>query len=236
MGELGWPNCVGMLGWFKCVGMLCWLELVFPTTGTCLFKVRPGVLSKTLSHMWGKLNLPLFLFRVGLLTLINMNSLIFLAKQCPSLPIIWKFFWVVGWPALLLWWCIGEVSFSCSLNLLPKVLEVSPMYSSLQVRSPHWNQYMAPLLLEMGFLSLGETSRFFDGAITFEVGLYTIPPTDPFNDFAETLGVWYDNMTLGFNFIGMGWACVVPWLLAPSLTSLVDLVSLFSTLSKAHLE
>ena len=39
------------------------------------------------------------------------------------------------------------------------VLGVSPMYSS-QVRSPHWNQYMALLLLTMGSLSLGETSRF----------------------------------------------------------------------------
>ena len=36
------------------------------------------------------------------------------------------------------------------------------------------------------------------------MGLYTIPPTDPINAFAETLGVWYDNMTLGFNFIGGG--------------------------------
>ena len=50
-GGVGWPNCVGMLGWFKCVGMLGWLELAFPTAETCLFKVRPGVLSKTLSHM-----------------------------------------------------------------------------------------------------------------------------------------------------------------------------------------
>ena len=32
-----------------------------------------------------------------------------------------------------------------------------------------------------------------------------------------------------------GWVPVVPWLLAPSLTSLDDLVSLLSTLSKAHL-
>ena len=31
------------------------------------------------------------------------------------------------------------------------------------------------------------------------------------------------------------WAAVVPWLLAPSIASLVDLFSLFSTLSKAHL-
>ena len=33
----------------------------------------------------------------------------------------------------------------------------------------------------------------------------------------------------------MGWAPVVPWMLAPSLTSLGGLVSLLSTLSKAHL-
>ena len=39
--------------------------------------------------MWGKLNLPVFLFNVELLTLMNMDSLIFLAKLCPSLPIIW---------------------------------------------------------------------------------------------------------------------------------------------------
>ena len=86
MGELGWPKCVGMLGWFKWVGMLGWLELACPTTWACLFKVRPGVLSKTLSHMLGKLNLPTFLFKVGLCTLINIDSLIFLAKPCsPSL-------------------------------------------------------------------------------------------------------------------------------------------------------
>ena len=53
-------------------------------------KLRPGVLSKTLSHMWGKLYLCMFLFNVGLLTLMNMDSLIFLAKLCPSLSIIWK--------------------------------------------------------------------------------------------------------------------------------------------------
>ena len=44
------------------------------------FKVRPSVFSKTLSHMWGKLNLPIFLFNVGLFTLINIDSLMFVAK------------------------------------------------------------------------------------------------------------------------------------------------------------
>ena len=36
-----------------------------------LFNLRLGVLIKTLSHIWGKLNLPTLLFKVGLLTLIN---------------------------------------------------------------------------------------------------------------------------------------------------------------------
>ena len=65
------------------------LELTCPTVCACLLTLRPYVLSKTLSHMWGKLNLPMFLFSEGLLTLMNMDSLIFLAKLCP-LPIIWK--------------------------------------------------------------------------------------------------------------------------------------------------
>ena len=59
------------------------LQLACPTACTYLFKLRPGVLSKTLSHMWGKLNLPVFLFNVGLLTVIKIDSLIFLAKPRP---------------------------------------------------------------------------------------------------------------------------------------------------------
>ena len=39
-----------------------------------LFNLRPGVLIRTLSHIWGKLNLPTLLFKVGLLTLINRSN------------------------------------------------------------------------------------------------------------------------------------------------------------------
>ena len=85
MGELGWPKYVGKLGWFNWVGVLGWLELAYPTACACLFKVRPGVLSETLSHLCGKLNLSIFLFYVGLFTLMNKDSLIYLAKPCPSL-------------------------------------------------------------------------------------------------------------------------------------------------------
>ena len=84
------------------MGVLELLELTCPTACACLLKLRPGVLSKTLSHMWGKLNSPMFLFNGGLLTLMNIDSLIFLAKLCPSLPIIWKLLWLLGWPVCLL--------------------------------------------------------------------------------------------------------------------------------------
>ena len=77
MGKLGWPKCVGKLGWVK------WgvLELACLTASTCLFTGGPGVLSKTLSHVSGKFNVTIFLFNVGLLTLIKIDSLMFLTKR-----------------------------------------------------------------------------------------------------------------------------------------------------------
>ena len=68
-----------------------------------LFNLRPGVLIKTLSHIWGRLNLPILLFRVGLLTLMKMDSLMYLDIWCPSFPIILKLFWLMQWLVWLLW-------------------------------------------------------------------------------------------------------------------------------------
>ena len=78
------------------------------------------------------------------------------------------------------------------------------MYSSSQVKSPHWNQYMAPTFADHGIFFLGGDQEVLDGATTFEVGLYAISPTDLFNAYTETLCIRYDCMTLGFDFIGSG--------------------------------
>ena len=123
------------------------------------FFLSPEVLRSILPHMRCKLNLPIYVLSVGLLTLIYIDSLIVLAVPWSSLHIIWKFSWVIVWPVLWLWLYIGDGSFRCSLDLSPKVLEVSSIYSSSHVRSLHWNQKMAPLLFSMGSLSLGETRR-----------------------------------------------------------------------------
>ena len=78
---------------------------------------------------------------------------------------------------------------------------------------------------------LGGDQEALNGSTTFEVGLDAIPTTDLFNAFTKTLCVGYDNVTLVFSLIGgrLG-TCGVP-----SVACLVDLLSLFSTLSKAHM-
>ena len=54
------------------------------------FIVSPGVLRGTLSYIWCKLNFPIFLLNVGLLTVIYIDTLIVLAMPWSSLPIVWK--------------------------------------------------------------------------------------------------------------------------------------------------
>ena len=55
--------------------------------GNYLFNLRPGVLIKTLSHIWGKLNLQTLLSRVGLFTLINMDfGFLDIPRQMVLLP------------------------------------------------------------------------------------------------------------------------------------------------------
>ena len=52
------------------------LEMTCPTVCASLFNVRPGVLSKTLSHMWGKLNLPMLTYLTyGIGVLLNTPGL-----------------------------------------------------------------------------------------------------------------------------------------------------------------
>ena len=111
--------------------------------------------------MWGKLNLPMLLFRVGLLTLIDMDFFIFLAKLFPSLQCYLEVI-VTGGVA-----CLVAVMMNGWGGL--QVLSVSftkgpggfPIYSSSQPSSPHWDQYMAPLWLTTGSLSLGRPGGFW---------------------------------------------------------------------------
>ena len=77
----------------RCYGTEVFYVLLF----IYLLGLNSAIENRTLSQLCGRLYLPIFLFRVGLLTLIYMASLIALAKLYPSLHIIWKLSTVV-WP------------------------------------------------------------------------------------------------------------------------------------------
>ena len=86
-----------------------------------------------------------------------------------------------------------------------------------------------------GVFVLGGDQEVLDGAVTFEVSLDTIPTTDPFESFTKTLCVWYDYVPLLLTSLVAAGVLLAPWLLTPSMALLETLLSLFSTLSKAHL-
>ena len=128
--------------------------------GHYLFIFSSGMDSNIPSHRCGRLYFPMFLFNVELYTLMYMASFTALAILWSSLPIILKFFTNVMWPVLLWCSCIGDGAFRCSLYLSSKVLDDSPIYSSLQSILSHLDQYITLLFFLMLSLSLGDTSRF----------------------------------------------------------------------------
>ena len=86
-----------------------------------------------------------------------------------------------------------------------------------------------------GVFVLGGDQEVFDGAATFEVSLDTIPTTDLFDTFTKTLLLGMTMWPLLLTSLVAAGVPLVPWLLTPSMASLEDLLSLFPTLSKAHL-
>ena len=122
---------------------IAWNGLSMPTEGcsVCMpiaiinFKVR-GVKWDSVPYMM-KIILTYILLCVGLLTLMYIDSWIVLAWPWSYLLIMLKLSWVVLCLVWMLCTWMGEGSFRCSLYLSPKVLDVSPMYSSSHASSPH---------------------------------------------------------------------------------------------------
>ena len=105
------------------------------------FSFSSGIVNKILSHMCGRLYFPMFLFRVGLSTLMNMASWMVLAILFSSLPRILKLSIDVIWPLMFWWWYIGEGVFKCSLNLSPKIFSQTLLHILHHSQSPHNNNY-----------------------------------------------------------------------------------------------
>ena len=123
------------------------------------FSCNSGDLASTSSRICGSWNLQMFLLRDGSLTLMNIASLMFLAILLSYLPTMLKLSRDTSWPVVLWWSMMGDGALICSLNLSPKVLPDSPMYTSSQPSLPHQYLYITPLFFSIVSLSLGFTSR-----------------------------------------------------------------------------
>ena len=161
------------------------------------------------------------------------NSLIFLAKPCPCSLLFGSF---VGWWDDLCY-CYGDVwgrilqvlfeYFSKGPGGFPYVFIIPGQVTTLK-------PVYGPSFVDHGSLSVGETSRFL--IVLQPLKCVCIPYLSQIF-LMLSQWPWMHGMTmwpLVFTSLIVGWVSVVPWLLAPSLTSPVDLVSLFSTLSKAQ--
>ena len=95
------------------------------TTG-CYLSLSSMLFIRTSSYTCGRWYLPMFLFRDGLLTLMNIDSFISLERFCSSLSTILKLLVLVVWPVVLLWSCIGQHLERGLKNTL---------------RPPHWSYY-----------------------------------------------------------------------------------------------
>ena len=124
------------------------------------FNFSSEVWNRTSSQTCGRLYLLTFLLRDGSLTLMYRASFIVLIWFKSSLPTMLKLLMVTLWPVMLLWSYMGQGGFKCSLNLSPKVLEDSPIYSSSQFTLSHWYLQMTPLYFWIGSLPLGVIRRF----------------------------------------------------------------------------
>ena len=101
------------------------------------------------SQRCGRLYFPMFLFNVGLLTLMYMASFIALAMLWSSLPIILKFFTDVMWPVLFWCSCIGDGAFRCFFEqkhweIQPAtpvgwVITIHPRTKNKQIMTLHYN-------------------------------------------------------------------------------------------------
>ena len=60
----------------KSMGVLGWVDWACPISCTCLFILNSGVSGSTLPYIWCKLSLPIFLLRVGLLTIMYIGKYI----------------------------------------------------------------------------------------------------------------------------------------------------------------
>ena len=95
----------------------------------------------------------------------------------------------VLWSVLDLWSYMGEAAYRYSLNLFPKVLADSPMYSSFHSNLLHLYLYITPVFCLILSISFDVTMIFFNILPLFEMCLYATFSSYVLDAFTYSLGV-----------------------------------------------
>ena len=171
------------------------------------FKFVLRCIKRTSSQTCGRWYLPTLLLRYGSLTLMYRASFTVLIWFKSSLPTMLKLLMVTLLPVMLLWSYMGEGDFRCSLNLSPKVLEDSLIYSSSQSTLSHWYLYMSSLCFWIGSLSLESHQDVLDSGASFKVHLYPKLSANVLNALTKSTVVWhhYVGLLLVVHLGSVGW-------------------------------
>ena len=154
----------------------------------------PGVFRRTLSHIWLRLNLPMFLLKVGLLTLVYIDSFINLVRPWSSLPMMLKLSEVALCPVQRLCTWLLEMF----LVPFPRVLEVSLCilhHNPLQcIGNCKWHTFPV-----FGVLVLWSDKQLFDCSTPFEKYLDSILVADVLETLPQSLEIRYHYVAcIGF--------------------------------------
>ena len=134
---------------------------------------------------------------------------------CPwsSLPMMLKLVSVMLCPVCCMCTWMGEGCLRCSLHLSPRVLAVSPIYSSLQAMWLHWKLYMMLLFLSFRSWSLGLIWNCLMVVLPLQCNCIPYLPQMCLKlsaiPFVHGITTW-PTMDLGLEIIG-SW--LTPWLL-----------------------
>ena len=136
-----------------------------------------------------------------------------LACSWSSLPMMLKLLSILLCPVCCMCTWIGEGCFRCSLCLSPRVLDVSPMYSSSDAMLLHWKLYITPLLLSLGSWSLGFMRTCFMVLLPLKCTWIPYLPQMCLKLSAIPLLYGITTWPIVDLLAGEGSGCVVPWLL-----------------------
>ena len=154
-----------------------------------------------------------FGFKVGLFTLMKIDSLMVLSCPWSSLPMMLKLVSVIVYPVCCMCAWLGEGCLRCSLLLSPRVLAVSPMYSSSQAIWLHWKLYITLLFISFGSWFLGFMRACF--MIVLPLKWTCIPYLPQTCLILSTIPLVYGMTTcptVDF-FLGVVGSGLLPWLL-----------------------